>query len=226
MRRSLGKSRSTHRGALLCLLALTLAFLSSGCVGVTGDGSSVNLTASPSTVSFGSVSTGSSSVRSVTVANTSASAVSVSNVSISGPGFSASGVPAGLTLAPSQTAALTVTFAPTSTGAVTGKITVAEPGSPSPLAINLSGNGIASAAHSVTLTWNASTSSVAGYRTYRATSPGGPYAALNLSPNPQLRWTDSTVQSGTTYYYVVTSVAADTVESTYSNQASAAIPAH
>ena len=223
---SLSKSWPASRSALVCLLAVTVAFLSSGCVGTTGGGSSVNLTATPSTVSFGSVNMGSSSVRSVTVANTGAAAVSVGNVGISGPGFSVSGMPAGLTLPPGQTAILTATFAPTSSGAVTGKVTVSESGSPSPLTINLSGSGVASGAHSVTLTWNASTSSVAGYRTYRATNPGGPYTALNLSPNPQLRWTDSTVQSGTTYYYVVVSVAADTVESAYSNQASAAIPAH
>jgi hypothetical protein len=220
---SLGKSRSTSRGALVCLFAVTLAFLSFGCAGTTG-GSNANLTATPSTLSFGDVTTGSSSARSVTVANAGASAISVSNVSISGPGFSASGVPAGLTLAPGQTAALTVTFAPSSAGAVTGKVTVTDQSSPNPMAINLSGNGVAPGAHSVTLIWNASTSGVAGYRAYRGTSPGGPYTSLNASPNPLLRWTDSTVQSGTTYYYVVTSVAADTTESAYSNQASAVIP--
>jgi hypothetical protein len=209
---------------LLCLLAVALGFLSYGCVGAAGGGSGSNLTATPSTVSFGDVNTGSSTTRSVTVANTGASAVSVGNVSISGPGFSVSGVPAGLALAAGQTAALTVTFAPSSAGAVTGKVTVTDPPSPIPLAISLSGNGLGPGAHSVTLTWNPSASSVAGYRAYRATSPSGPYASLNSSPNPQLRYTDSTVQSGTTYYYVVTSVAADTTESAYSNQAPAAVP--
>jgi Abnormal spindle-like microcephaly-assoc'd, ASPM-SPD-2-Hydin len=208
---------------LLCLLAVALGFLSYGCVGATG-GSGSNLTALPSIVSFGNVNTGSSTTRSVTVANPGISAVSVSNVSISGPGFSVSGVPVGLTLAAGQTAALTVTFAPSSAGAATGKVTVTDPSSPNPLAISLSGNGLASGAHSVTLTWNPSASSVAGYRAYRATSPGGPYTSLNSSPNPQLRWADSTVQSGTTYYYVVVSVAPDTTESTYSNQATAAVP--
>jgi hypothetical protein len=175
-------------------------------------------------VSFGSVNTGSSSTRSVTVTNGGVLPVSVSNVSISGPGFSASGVPAGFTLDPGETAALSVTFAPSSAGAVTGKVTVAEQQSADPLVLGLSGTGVASSGHSVTLTWNASPSSVAGYRAYRATNPGGPYTPLNSSPNQQLRFTDSSVQSGTTYYYVVTAVAPDTVESAYSNQASAAVP--
>lgn len=222
---TLAKFRSTGRGALFCLLAVAVGALLTGCVGLTGsDGSGSDLTVTPSSVDFGEVSTGSESSRSVTVVNDGASAVPVSSVSISGPGFSASGVPAGLMLDPGETAALTVTFAPSSTGAVTGKVLVAKVPFLNPLVVSLSGTGVGADAHSVTLTWNASTSGVAGYRAYRATSPGGPYTSLNTAPNPQLRWTDSTVESGTTYYYVVTSVAANAAESAYSNQASAAIP--
>jgi hypothetical protein len=175
-------------------------------------------------VNFGDVDTGSSSTQSVVVTNAGAADVSVGNISISGPGFSTSGLSSGQTLSPGATANLAVTFAPTSTGKVNGAITVDEKLFPTPLRITVSGNGVASGAPSVLLTWNPSTSGVAGYRTYRATSPGGPYTSLNSSPTPQLRYTDSTVQSGTTYYYVVTSVASDSSESTYSNQASVNVP--
>jgi hypothetical protein len=199
MSRTLSHSRYASR-SILSLLAVMLGFLSYGCVGATGDGG-----------------TSSNGVLSATPA-------SVGNVSISGAGFSVSGVPSGLTLTPGQTAAMTVTFAPSSAGAATGKVTVADQSSSTPLAITLSGNGVAGGKHPVTLSWNASTSSVAGYRTYRATTPGGPYTSLNSSPNPLLKFTDSTAQSGATYYYVVTAVAADTVESTYSTQVSAVIP--
>jgi hypothetical protein len=227
MQRALTESSPASRGTLLYLLAVTLAaLLSSGCVGLTGSGGDggSSLTATPSSIGFGDVSAGSQSFRSVTVTNTGAAGVSVGNVAIAGPGFSASGVPAGLTLAPGETVALSVTFAPAGAGAVTGKVTVVEQPFPHTLGIALSGTGVTPSAHSVTLTWNASTSNVAGYRAYRATSPSGPYAALSSSPNPQLRWTDSSVQAGTTYYYVVTAVTADSVESAYSNQAAAAIP--
>jgi fibronectin type 3 domain-containing protein len=41
---------------------------------------------------------------------------------------------------------------------------------------------------------------------------------------PTTSYADSTVQSGTTYYYVVTSVGTDSVESPYSNQVTAIVP--
>jgi fibronectin type 3 domain-containing protein len=107
---------------------------------------------------------------------------------------------------------------------VTGTATLTVKDLATPLAIALSGNGVAAGAHAVTLSWNASTSNVAGYRTYRATSSGGPYTSLNSAPNPQVRWTDSTVQPGATYYYVITAVASNGAESAYSNQTSAAVP--
>ncbi len=79
--------------------------------------------------------------------------------------------------------------------------------------------------HSVTLTWNASTSAnVAGYNVYRGTASGGPYTKLNSSLVPSLTYQDTTVQSGQTYYYVTTAVDGSGNESTYSNQAQAVIP--
>jgi hypothetical protein len=218
------KAAATRHGVLLGLLTLILAaFLLSGCVAATGnDAGASDLTATPSSVSFGSVNTGSNSTRNVTVSNPGSSNVTVSNVSVSGPGFNASGVPAGLILTPGQAADMAVTFAPASTGDVTGKVTLTAGNAP--LAIALSGTGVTASGRTVTLTWNPSSSSVAGYRAYRATNSGGPYTSLNSTPIPQSRWTDSNVQAGATYYYVVTSVAPDTVESVYSNQANAAIP--
>jgi hypothetical protein len=224
------KAAATRHGVLLGLLTLILAaFLLSGCAASTGGNSGGNsgvhsdLTAAPPSLSFGDVDAGSESTRSVTVANSGSESVTVSNLSVSGAGFNASGIPTGLILPPGESAALVVTFVPASTGDVTGKVTLAA--SPSaPLEITLSGTGVTPSGHTVTLTWNASTSSVAGYRAFRATTSGGPYTSLNSTPNPQLLWTDSNVQTGTTYYYVVTSVAPNSAESSYSNQAAASIP--
>jgi Abnormal spindle-like microcephaly-assoc'd, ASPM-SPD-2-Hydin len=175
-------------------------------------------------MSFGSVNVGASTSQSVTVSNTGAASVSVGSVGISGAGFAASSLPTGLTLAAGKEAVMTVTFAPSSAGAATGKLTVSDQSSSSPLAVTLSGTGVATSTHSVKLTWSASPSSVAGYRVYRSTSSGGPYTSQNTAVNPQLQWTDSTVQSGTTYYYVVTAVAANGAESAYSSQSTAAVP--
>jgi hypothetical protein len=79
-------------------------------------------------------------------------------------------------------------------------------------------------AHSVALTWNASTSTVAGYNVYRTTVSGTQYARVNSFQVSGLAYTDSNVQSGTTYYYVTTAVDTSGVESVYSNQVSAVIP--
>lgn len=217
-----------HIARATLLLLIFSAPLVFGCVGATGaNGSSSNsngLTATPSAMSFGNVNTGGNSTQSVTISNTGIAPLSVSKVSISGAGFNASGVPAGLILTPGQTANLSVSFAPASAGSVTGGVTVTDATSPDPVAIVLSGTGVTATWHSVTLSWSASTSSVTGYRTYRATTAGGPYALQSSLSSSQLQWKDSSVQAGTTYYYAVTAVAANNAESAYSNQASAAVP--
>jgi fibronectin type 3 domain-containing protein len=76
----------------------------------------------------------------------------------------------------------------------------------------------------VALTWNASTSTVAGYNVYRGTVSGGAYAKINSSLVVVLDYTDSNVQSGTTYYYVTTAVNSSGNESVFSNEVSGTIP--
>ena len=78
--------------------------------------------------------------------------------------------------------------------------------------------------HSVSLTWIASTSTVAGYNIYRGTASGGPYAKINTALVTGTSFIDSTVASATTYFYVSTSVNSAGDESTNSNQATAVIP--
>jgi hypothetical protein len=83
--------------------------------------------------------------------------------------------------------------------------------------------GTTSIAHSVSLNWQASTSgNVSGYKVYRGTTSGGPYALVS-SLGLVTSYTDSNVQSGQSYYYVTTAVSSGT-ESVYSNQAQAVIP--
>jgi FG-GAP-like repeat/Putative Ig domain len=79
----------------------------------------------------------------------------------------------------------------------------------------------------VTLGWSASTTTpIAGYNVYQATTSGGPYTKLNGAPVPAgtLSYTDSSVAGTTTYYYVVTAVDAGNLESVNSNEASATTP--
>jgi fibronectin type 3 domain-containing protein len=79
--------------------------------------------------------------------------------------------------------------------------------------------------HRVTLVWIASsTSAVVGYNVYRGTASGGPYTLLNSSLVTTTQYHDSSVQSGKTYYYVVTAVDSSYVESAFSGEASATVP--
>jgi hypothetical protein len=78
--------------------------------------------------------------------------------------------------------------------------------------------------HTVTLKWQASSSQVAGYNVYRRTTPAGNYVRINSSPVAGTTFTDNTVESGLTYYYVTRAVDALGRESVNSNEASAAIP--
>jgi len=97
------------------------------------------LGASPSSLSFGTVLVGNNSSLQETLTNTGGSSLTISQANVSGSGFSVSGVPA--TLAAGQSANFNVTFAPQSSGAVTGSVSIVSNASNSTLKITLSGTG-------------------------------------------------------------------------------------
>jgi Abnormal spindle-like microcephaly-assoc'd, ASPM-SPD-2-Hydin len=182
------------------------------------------LNASSSSLSFGGVNLSSSKALTVTVTNGGNSSVTVSNVTVSGAGFNASGVSSGLILAPGQAATLNATFSPSASGNLTGSVSIASNATNSPDSISLAGTGVAPVAHSVQLSWAPSTSTVAGYNAYWAAQSGGPYTKLTSTLDSALTYTDASVQAGQTYYFVVTSVDSNNVESAYSNEVSAVVP--
>lgn len=182
------------------------------------------LSSNATSLAFGNVNVSNSNTQNVTLTNTGSSSVAISNVMVAGAGFGASGVPSGLILSSGQSAALSARFDPASGGSATGSITVTSNAANSPMVIALSGTGVAPTTYSVSLNWAASTSSVTGYNVYSSTLPGGPYAKLTPAPVGATDYTDSGVQQGNTYYYVVTAVNSQNQESGYSSQASANIP--
>jgi hypothetical protein len=191
---------------------------------LTVSASTLLLNSSASALSFGSVTMPNSGTQTVTLTNAGNSSVTISNVTVSGAGFNATGV-SGVILNPGQTAALTATFAPAATGPVTGKISVASTATNSPDVITLSGTGVAApVSHSVALTWTPSVSTVVGYNAYSSQTSGGPYTKLTGAPVAATSYTDASVQSGQTYYFVVTSVDASNLESAFSGEVSALIP--
>jgi hypothetical protein len=190
----------------------------------TGIGATALLTASTSTLSFGNVAIGKSSAMTVTLTNAGNSNVTVSKVGVSGVSYSVSGISAGLILAPGQSATWNATFAPLTAGALPGTVTVTSNATNSPATISLSGSGTQTVSHFVALTWIPSTSTVAGYNVYRSAVSMGPYEKLDSGIVAANSFTDSSVQPGLTYYYMVTSTDSTGAESANSMQVSATIP--
>jgi len=179
------------------------------------------LSSSTSSLDFGSVLLGSSSSLGATLTNTGNASVTISNVLVNGMGFAVSGASANTTLAPGQTAALNVTFAPSATGSVAGSIAIGS--NAGTLSIALAGSGAQQSSHSVALSWDPSTSVVVGYYVYRVLADGT-YAKINSAPVVLTDYTDTKVQSGQTYTYVVTAVDSSNVESDHSDPVLATIP--
>jgi len=144
---------------------------------------------------------------------------------VSGTGFTVSGATFPLTLNPTQIATLSVEFNPTVAGPASGTLTVTSNSSTNPTAtVALSATG---ETVEVNLTWDAPIGSpdpVAGYNVYRAPSGGTSYQLLSSVSNSQLAFTDTTVQAGLTYDYIVESVDASGVTSAPSNMASVTLP--
>jgi len=182
------------------------------------------LSFSTNNLSFGSVNTGASATQSVTATNNGNANVVISGLSAAGAGFGLSGPGTPTTLAPTQTLTFNVNFSPTTAGNATGTVTVTSNASGSPATITLSGRGAQTSSHTVALAWHASTSTVSGYNVYRSTTNGSGYVKLNSSLLGGLSYTDSNLESASTYYYVTTAVDSSGNESVYSNQATAVIP--
>jgi len=196
-------------------------------IALTGTGVAATLTLSfnPTSASFGNVNLGSSSTQGVTVTNTGNSNVQISGITASGTGYMLSGASTPVTLTPSQIMTFSVIFTPTAAGSASGSVTVTSNATGSPATIPLSGSGVQTTTHTVGLSWTASTTSgVAGYNVYRSTTSGSGYIKLNSSLVTLVSYTDSALTSGTTYYYVTTAVDGSGNESSYSNEATAAIP--
>lgn len=188
----------------------------------TGTTSTVQLTPNPTSLSFGSVPVGTTSTKNVKLTNTGNTDIAITTVSVAGIGLSTSGG-VNVTLAPNQSTNVAVSFDPTSTMGVQGTLSIAS--NAPPLQISISGQGTAQQAqHSVSLKWSDTSSGVSGYNVYRGTVSGGPYGRLNGSLDAGTSYTDQAVTSGKTYYYVVTSVGTDNVESVFSSQVSVTIP--
>ncbi|MGB8324302.1 MAG: choice-of-anchor D domain-containing protein, partial [Candidatus Acidiferrum sp.] len=192
----------------------------------TGIAVTQTLTVNPANVSFGNVPIGQIATMNVTVQNTGNSTVLVGSVGVGGTGFSVAGLSGGTTIGAGQSATLQAEFVPKSTGTASGTIIILSNAANDPsVSLPIAGTGISSQAHAVDLSWGPSASSgVVGYNVYRSSVSGSGYEKLLGSPVGATTFTDNAVTSGSSYYYVVTSLSATGAESGYSAQTSVLVP--
>ena len=197
-------------------------------VSLAGTGGSANAAASlsPTSLSFGSEGVDMvSSSQVVTLSNTGGASLSISGLVFTGANAGdftevdtcSPAVPAG------GTCTIAILFTPAASGTRTAALSIADNASGSPQSVSLSGSGT----HDVMLSWTASaTPGVLGYNVYRGTTSGGESSTpLNSTPISSTTFTDVNVTAGSTYYYHVTSVAANNVtQSSASNETGATIP--
>lgn len=211
-------------GAATGSITLTLKSGSGLTIPLAGGGSATGqLTVSPATANFGTVTVGTSKSIPATLTASGAS-VTISSGSLINSEFSVTGLSLPLTLAAGQTASFTLSFTPTTSGTTTGSTSFVSNASNSPAQQSLSGTGSAAVAHSVSLSWTPNSPPVAGYNVYRGGASTGPFSRINSTLDVTSAYSDSNVQSGQTYYYVVTAVNSSGLESSYSSPVQAVIP--
>ncbi len=183
-----------------------------------------HLTVTPSTLNFGQVAVGQSETKIGTLKAGNAS-ITISSADWKGEGYSISGITFPATVAAGQSISFDVTFSPQKSGSSTGNISFTSDATNSPHAesFTASGSDIV-ATHNVTLSWRSGGAKTIGYNIYRATASKGPFAKINTHPDPAASFTDASVQSGQTYFYVTTALNQRGKESKYSNRVQVTIP--
>jgi hypothetical protein len=168
------------------------------------------LSINATSVGFGEVVLSTPVTQTITLTSSGTAPVTVNSALLVGVGFTMSGPALPVTLNPGQSATLNLEFDPTILGVAAGVLTItSNSSSNASVAIALTGTGTAAGSVAVDLTWDAPTSSpvaITGYNIYRSLIGTSTYQLLNSLADSQTSYTDSTVQSGQTYLYLVESI--------------------
>lgn len=185
----------------------------------------VVIKATPASLAFGSVGKGTVKTQDLSLKSTGNTPAEISRISVSGTEFKLSKDGDGVVLQPGQALDLAVTFDPSQNGSAHGTLVVAS-NAPAVLQVPLGGIGAdAGGSHVVDLRWGPSSSSgVVGYNVYRSNKADGTFKKLNASLDASTEYSDSSVTGGDTYFYVVTAVDSQNVESSFSAPASVSVP--
>ena len=138
--------------AIFAALAALLAIVGlSSCTGLTSAGTPGGgtpgtvgagiLTPSATTLTFGNVSVGSNATQTLTFTNTGTGTVNITSANISGAGLAAVGGSPLSAILVGQSGTIQIQFAPQSSGAVAGTLTIASDAANSPLTVSLTGTG-------------------------------------------------------------------------------------
>lgn len=177
------------------------------------------LSVSPATLAVGNVVDGTSGTDSGSLSAQGAN-VTVTAATTTNAAFRVGGLILPVTIAAGQSIPFTISFSPQVVGSASGTLNVTSNAKVSTTTESLTGSGTAAPTHTVSLSWNASSSSnVTGYNIYRAvyTTSCGSYAKVNAVLNTTTLYSDATVADGTSYCYAATAVDANNEESGYSN---------
>src|SRR5579872_536279 len=171
------------------------------------------LSVTPATINAGNVIVGFSGSQTGTLSASGAN-VTVYAVDISSSEFAVGGVSFPLTIQAGQSVNFTVSFTPQSSGVASVSASFSSSASNSPASATLTGTGVAAPSHSVSLSWNASTSpDISGYNIYRRAGTSGSFIKINSGLDPVTIYLDTAVTDGLTYYYETTAVNSSNEES-------------
>jgi Abnormal spindle-like microcephaly-assoc'd, ASPM-SPD-2-Hydin/Fibronectin type III domain len=211
----------TDTGSLIALSSATSYRLSVVESGTGTAGGSVSVT--PSSLAFGNVSVGSSKTKTLTLTATGAS-MTIKSDALSSAEYTISGLSLPLKLGAGKSVSFQATFSPQTAGTANGNASFSIASPSSTIKAALSGTGTGGSQHSVTLSWKPDSSSVAGYNVYRAAKKTGPYSKLTSPLDTGTDYLDTNVSAGSTYYYEVTAVNDQGLESARTAPVGATIP--
>jgi Abnormal spindle-like microcephaly-assoc'd, ASPM-SPD-2-Hydin len=201
---------------------------------------------STTSVAFGNVALNTPTTRTVVLSSNGTASVTVNSAALTGSGFTISGATFPVTLAPGQTATLSVKFDPTAAGAATGQLTITSNSSTNGSeAIALSGTGTSASATAALTALSCTSGSIAGSRTDACTvtlntaAPASGFSVSLSSNNNAVTIPASvtvaagatsanftaTVSAVTTAQAVKLEASAGSVTETFALQLSASVPA-
>jgi len=195
-------------------------------VNLAGKGIAPAVSLSTTSLSFGTQAVAiTSAAETVTLTNTGSAPLSISNLAVVGTNvgdFAEIADTCRGSVAAGGTCTIGMTFTPSVGGERTAALSITDNAPGSPQTVGLSGAG----SHDVILSWTArGTSGNVAFNVYRGITTGGESSTpLNATPINDTAYVDESVAAGTTYYYVVTAVNSNGVQSAASGETEATVP--